>query len=352
TPTAVVRLGLPATAAIPPMTGWPARLRAAIGERHYLCHGGYEYDGAELSALVPDELRRAAFDIATARIRSVAVSSVFSPVNGTMEQEAAHILRAEIPGLRVTCSHEFGRIGLLERENITILNACLVDLADHLAEALTTALAEAAITAPLLLSQNDGTVMNSAYGRRYPAATFASGPTNSMRGAGYLSKVADCAVIDIGGTTTDVGVLTRGFPRESATVTEIAGIRTNWRIPDVLSLGIGGGSRVHDADRIGPDSVGFELTSKARVFGGDVLTATDLAVAAGQAQIGDPALAGIDQGKARVALSTIANRVADAVDRMRTSPAALPVILVGGGSIVLPDTLPGLPDVQRPDHFD
>jgi N-methylhydantoinase A/oxoprolinase/acetone carboxylase beta subunit len=359
TPTAAVRLGLPATAALPPLTGWPQRLRAAIGDRTYLCRGGYEYDGSELSALDRDELRRIAGELAETGVRSVALSSVFAPVNGAMEQEAARILRAEVPELRVSCSHEFGRIGLLERENATILNAALVELADRLADALTAALADAGITAPLLLTQNDGTLMDLDYGRRYPAATFASGPTNSMRGAGFLSGVADCVVLDVGGTTTDIGMLVGGFPREAPAITDIAGIRTNWRMPDVLSLGIGGGSLVRDFSTderttVGPDSVGFELTSKALVFGGDTLTLTDVAVAAGLARVGNTTalVRCFDDVRARAVLATVNERIADAVDRMRTSPAPLPVVLVGGGSVVLPDSFPGLPDVRRPDHSD
>ena len=359
TPTAVVRLGLPATAALPPLTGWPERLRSAVGDRTYLCHGGYEYDGTELSPLDPDELRRVAADLAAAGVRSVALSSVFAPVNGSMEDEAAALLRDEVPELRVSCSHEFGRIGLLERENATVLNAALVDLADELADALTGALADAGITAPLLLSQNDGTLMDIEYGRRFPAATFASGPTNSMRGAGFLSGVADCAVIDVGGTTTDIGVLVGGFPRETTSTTDVAGIRTNWRMPDVLSLGIGGGSLVrHFSDgektTVGPDSVGFALSGRALVFGGDTLTLTDVAVAAGLARVGTMTalVRRFDQARAQAVLAGAAERIADAVDRMRTSPDPLPVVLVGGGSVVLPDTLPGLPDVRRPAHAD
>lgn len=359
TPTAVIRLGLPATAAIPPLTAWPRRLRAAVGDRAYLCHGGYEYDGSPLSTLDPDELRRVAAELAGAGVRSVALSSVFAPVNGVMEEEAAAILRAEVPGLRVSCSFELGRIGLLERENATVLNAALIELADRLADALTAALAEAGITAPLLLSQNDGTLMDIGYCRRFPAATFASGPTNSMRGAGFLSGVTDCAVIDVGGTTTDVGLLVGGFPREASAITDIAGIRTNWRMPDVLSLGIGGGSLVRDFSSderttVGPDSVGFALTSRALVFGGDTLTLTDIAVAAELARVGSTTalVRRFDAHRARAVLSGVNERIADAVDRMRTSPAPLPVVLVGGGSVLLPDALPGLPDVRRPDHSD
>jgi N-methylhydantoinase A/oxoprolinase/acetone carboxylase beta subunit len=359
TPTAVIRLGLPATTAIPPLTAWPPRLRTAVGDRAYLCHGGYEYDGTELSTMDPDELRRVATELAEAGVRSVALSSVFAPVNGAMEEEAAGILRAEVPGLRVSCSFEFGRIGLLERENATVLNAALIELADRLADALTAALAEAGITAPLLLSQNDGTLMDIEYCRRFPAATFASGPTNSMRGAGFLSGVTDCAVIDVGGTTTDIGMLVGGFPREAPAVTDIAGIRTNWRMPDVLSLGIGGGSLVREFSSderttVGPDSVGFALTSKALVFGGDTLTLTDVAVAAGRARIGTTTalVRRFDEDRAQAVLTAVNERIADAVDRMRVSPAPLPVVLVGGGSVVLPDALPGLPDVRRPEHSD
>ena len=105
--------------------------------------------------------------------------------------------------------------------------------------------------------------MSVEYAERYPVATFASGPTNSMRGAAFLSGLDDCAVVDIGGTTSDVGMLQHGFPREAAVAVEIGGVRTNFRMPDVLSLGIGGGSLVDvDGAEVGPQSVGYELTAE------------------------------------------------------------------------------------------
>jgi N-methylhydantoinase A/oxoprolinase/acetone carboxylase beta subunit len=245
-------------------------------------------------------------------------------------------------------------VGLLERENATIVNAALRELAAHIVDGLSASVTGAGITAPLYLSQNDGTLMDVDFARRYPVATFASGPTNSMRGAAVLSGLDTCAVVDVGGTTSDVGVLRHGFPREATTDVTVAGIRTNFRMPDVLSIGIGGGSRVrHDgAVSVGPDSVGYELTSKALVFGGDTLTATDIAVAAGRAEIGDPALvAHIGKELAEAALRRIASDVADAVERMRTSAEPLPVVAVGGGSMLLPDELAGSGTVHRPGHY-
>jgi N-methylhydantoinase A/oxoprolinase/acetone carboxylase beta subunit len=354
-PTAALRLGLPATASLPPMVDWPQRLVDAVQGRSYLAHGGHEFDGRHISELDEEELRRAAADMGAHGVRSVAISSVFSPVNTEFEQRAAAVLAEELgPDVAISLSHEIGRIGLLERENATIINAALRELATGIVDGLAKSVSGHGITAPIYLSQNDGTLMDVDFARRYPVATFASGPTNSMRGAAVLSGLGSCAVIDVGGTTSDVGILTNGFPREATTEVVVAGIRTNFRMPDVLSVGIGGGSLVRGDGEVtvGPDSVGYRLTQEALVFGGRTLTATDVAVAAGRAVIGDPArVASIDRDLARRALARIAADVADVVERMRTSSEPLPVVAVGGGSILLPDELPGLGVVHRPENF-
>jgi N-methylhydantoinase A/oxoprolinase/acetone carboxylase beta subunit len=352
-PTACVRLGMPATAALPPLVDWPDDLRQALGGHVYLAHGGHEVDGRTISPLDPSELRRIGTDISARGLRSIAISSVFSPVNAEFELEAAEILAAEVPDAAISVSHEIGRIGLLERENATIMNACLRPLASDIVAAFHAALAEFGIDAPVYLSQNDGTLMSVDYTERYPVATFASGPTNSMRGAAFLSGREDCAVVDIGGTTADVGVLQHGFPREAALAVDIGGVRTNFRMPDVLPLGIGGGSLV-DTERaeVGPRSVGYELAERALVFGGDTLTATDIAVAAGRAEIGDPArVAGLDRDLVARTLARIEERIAEVVDRMKTSREPIPVVIVGGGSVLLGDELSGAAELVKPPHF-
>ncbi len=353
--TAAIRLGLPASRALPPMVDWPDRLRSALGGHVYLCHGGHEFDGRELSPLDPSEIRRAAADIAAKGVRSIAVSSVFSPVNAGLEEEAARILEAELPGIPISLSHEIGRVGLLERENATIVNASLRELAVTIVAAFRAALGELGIDAPVYLSQNDGTLMSVDYAERYPVSTFASGPTNSMRGAALLSGERECAVVDIGGTTADIGVLRHGFPRDAALAVEIGGVRTNFRMPDVLSMGLGGGSLVTgDADNVavGPTSVGYELTSRALVFGGDTLTASDIAVAAGRADFGDrDAVRDLDRGLVQAALERAERMIAETVDRMKTGPEPIPVVVVGGGSILLGEELAGASRLVRPDYF-
>jgi len=353
-PTACVRLGLPSTRALPPMVDWPDELRRALGGHVWLAHGGHEFDGRPISSLDAAELRRIAAEIGERGIGSVAVSSVFSPVNADFELEASELLAAELPGVAVSLSHEIGRVGLLERENATILNACLRSLAGDIVAAFRSALAGFGIDAPVYLSQNDGTLMSVEHTERYPVATFASGPTNSMRGAAFLSGLDDCAVVDIGGTTADVGILQHGFPREAAVAVDIGGVRTNFRMPDVLSLGIGGGSLVREgaAPRVGPQSVGYELTRRALVFGGDTLTASDLAVRAGRASFGEPQrVAGLADALVATALEEIEQRIAEVVDRMKVSAEPIPVVVVGGGSVLLGEQLSGAAELVKPPHF-
>jgi N-methylhydantoinase A/oxoprolinase/acetone carboxylase beta subunit len=353
-PTAAIRLGLPATAALPPMIDWPSDLRDTIGNRWFLCHGGHEFDGREIAPFDPDEVRRAAAKIAEAGVMAVAVSSVFSPVNAALEERAAEIIAAEIPGATITRSHTIGRLGLLERESAAILNACLHDVAAVTIQGFRRAIHRIGIQAPLYLTQNDGTLMSAEFAECFPVFTVASGPTNSMRGAAFLSGRQDALVIDIGGTTADVGALTHGFPREASFVVEVGGVRTNFRMPDVTSIGLGGGSLIGtDPLTIGPQSVGYRPTREALIFGGTTLTATDIAVAAGSASLGDACrVRHLDSTLVQTALDAIHTRAERAIDRVKLNATPIPLIIVGGGSILLNRALAGSSEMIKPDHFE
>lgn len=207
----------------------------------------------------------------------------------------------------------------------------------------------AGVAAPVFISQNDGTLMSSDTGKRYPVMTFSSGPTNSMRGALYLSGVQDAIVVDVGGTTADIGMLSGGFPRPSGAEVQVGGVRTNFRMPDVLPIGLGGGSVVRSqGDRIGPDSVGHELVTQGLVFGGDIMTASDIGIAAGLAEFGDPARATIDRDIVETSLARVKSMLADAIDKVKTSADPLPLIAVGGGAFLVSDDIPGVSEIIRP----
>jgi N-methylhydantoinase A/oxoprolinase/acetone carboxylase beta subunit len=351
-PVGVIRLGLPATQALPPMVDWPDDLRAVVEGYVALAHGGREFDGRPISPFDEGEIRRAAEEMRAREIGAVAVVSVFSPVDPSDEERAAEIVRAVLPDAFITRSFDIGRIGLLERESAAIINCCLHRLAADTIDGFRRALIALGLDAPVFLTQNDGTLMTAEFAQRYPILTFASGPTNSMRGAAFLSGLKDAIVVDIGGTTTDVGVLMNGFPREAAIAADIGGVRTNFRMPDVHSIGLGGGSLVN-LPAVGPRSVGYELTTRALVFGGDTLTATDIAVASGGASVGDATrIAHLPRTTIDTALAAIGDRVDDAVDRVKLSAAPEPVIVVGGGRILVQRPIAGASELVIPPHHD
>jgi len=351
---AAVRIGLPASASLPPFCDWPEDLAHSVRGEVFMLEGGHDYDGRPIVPFDEAGMRQAARRIRQSGIRSVAVAAIFSPLDPSCEERARAILAEECPEAAVTLSHDLGRIGLLERENAALLNAALVELARTTVAGFSRAIAASGIAAPLYLTQNDGTVMAADIAAALPVMSFASGATDSMRGAAFLSGLSDAMVIDVGGTSTDVGQLRRGFPREANSVVEIGGVRTLFRMPDLLSIGLGGGSVVErDPFAVGPQSVGYRLTREALVFGGDTLTATDAAVAAGLAAIGDTgAVAGLSRDLVAAVLGEARAKIEDSVDRMKTEAGDLPLIAVGGGAFLVPDRVTGISEVIHVPHGD
>lgn len=360
----ILRLASPSGEALPPMTAWPPDLAACLDARVFLLPGGHEVDGREIAPLDETRVRQAARALRRDGIEAIAITSAFAPMNATMETHAAALVADEHPGARITLSHGIGRLGLVERENAAILNAALSTLARRVVDAFGSALQTLGLDAPLYLSQNDGTLIGCERAATHPVMGIGSGPTNSMRGAAFLSGVAEAIVLDVGGTTTDIGVLASGFPRESSIAVDIGGVRTNARMPDILSLALGGGTRIHldpalwqgrtpdpGALRIGPDSVGYRIARDGFLFGGDTLTASDIALAAGIAGFGDAAkLPALSTDVLDATLARFRQMLEEGIDRMKTARGDAALIAVGGGAFLVPDTLRGAARVLRPEH--
>ncbi len=349
---AAIRIGLPSGDGLPPKVGWPGDINATLGDHVYMMRGGTLYDGRPVADLDYAELDRIVADIKHKQIDTVAIAAAFAPMTADPELLVAEQLRAAIPDVRVTCSHTIGRLGLLERENAALLNASLLKFADSVVSSFGDALRKRGLNCRFFVSQNDGTLMDAEFVREFPALTFASGPTNSLRGACKLTGLDNAIVVDIGGTTSDIGILQDGFPRESNIVIDVGGVRTNFRMPDILAVGLGGGSIVNeDGTVIGPHSVGHNLVTEGLAFGGDTLTATDLLVAAGKLQLGPdqqpvslPAET-IDNG-----LHTIQQTLNLGIEKMMPSSDPLPVVLVGGGTVLVSEKLEAASEMHCPEH--
>lgn len=356
--TAVVRICLPATLSVPPFSDWPEDIREIIDAGSYLVKGGYEFDGRKINPLDENHLNEIALTLKDKEINSVVINCVFSPVNDDLEKRAADIFNEIHPDCEVTLSSEVGRIGLLERENAAILNSSLLPLSQKTVSAFYDALKVCGLYCPFFVTQNDGTLMNAEFVKKFPVLTFASGPTNSMRGAVFLSGEYDAIVVDIGGTTTDVGLVQQGFPRQASTCVNVGGVRTNFRMPDMVSIGLGGGSCVKFTEvlstvgvEVGPQSVGYRILEEALVFGGSQTTATDIAVASGRASFGDiDAVKAIKPALIKICIEEIDRILLDVVEKNRLSASDIPVIIVGGGSVIAANKIGDL-NVIKPNNF-
>ncbi|MED1469224.1 hydantoinase/oxoprolinase family protein [Bacillus salipaludis] len=350
----VIRIGKPATTTIPPFTDWPEDLREKIEAGSTIVSGGYEFDGRIISELNREEVSAFCKDI-KGKVESIAISGVFAPVNKEQEQAVATWVCTELGDIPISLSNEIGSIGLLERENATILNAALISTGKMVINGFAKALEGHGIKAQMFFSQNDGTLMNETYALRYPILTMGCGPTNSIRGSAHLSGLQDAIVLDVGGTTSDIGVLTKGFPRQSSLAVNICGVNTNFRMPDILSIGLGGGTQIKEINRdikIGPESVGYEITKKAFLFGGNVLTASDIVTRLGHAF--EEQVTKVEHLSFEFCNKVFEKMTAlleDAIDQMKTSSKEVPLILSGGGSIIVPKWLKGVSEVIRPNHY-
>jgi N-methylhydantoinase A/oxoprolinase/acetone carboxylase beta subunit len=353
---AVIRIGGPATHAIRPLFGWPGDLRAAVSVDETIVDGGIELDGREIVPLDRDAVR-GFLESLCEPVDAVAITSVFAPVSSRHELAAEEVTRSVLGDVHVSLSHQVGSIGLLERENATVLNAALIAVAGDVSRALEQALSAHGLSPVTFFAQNDGTLMALDYAHRMPVLTIGSGPANSLRGAAHLMGADDGLVADIGGTSTDIGVLVKGFPRESSAGVEVGGVRTTFRMPDLVSIALGGGTVVRPGDngdgvQVGPASTGQRLTQEGLVFGGSTPTMTDAAVLTGRATLGDPAGAKDHEALLAEAVKRADAMLADAVDRIKTSRSEQPLVLVGGGSVIAPQSLAGVSEIHRPEHFE
>ncbi|EIN06702.1 Hydantoinase/oxoprolinase [Punctularia strigosozonata HHB-11173 SS5] len=376
---AVIRLGAPYTEECPPFIDFPPILRSITEGHVAILKGGLQIDGSAINDIDEAELKAEAAKIRDKGLTSVVLVGIYSPLDqndGTSQEDRAKDILSQAlgPGVDIVCSREVGHAGLLERENASILNASILAFARRTIRGFQRAMNRLGLKCPLFLTQNDGTLITAAKAAKLPIRTFASGATNSMRGAAYLAhgkgveqqdgvEHGNLVVVDIGGTTTDVGVLLpSGFPRQAAAYIEVAGVRTNFSMPDVQSIGLGGGSRVHVSETaagetvvsVGPDSTGYKLLTEGLVFGGSTLTATDCVVATDESlQVGDrtKVSGAIPESVLQGARAAMKKLLEDVVDRMKTSPEPATVLLVGGGSILAPSSLKGVANIVRPPFF-
>lgn len=220
--------------------------------------GGHDQFGNEVAPL-DEAAARAAILARRDTVEAFAVSGYFGVRNPNHENRVRALVD-ELTGRPVTCGHELtSQLNAVRRATTVALNAHLILPLRELIQSVQQTLTRCGIAAPLMVVKGDGSLMRADWALHRPIETILSGPAASVVGAWHLSGRRDVWVVDVGGTTTDIGALQDGVPILNRDGASVAGWRTMVEAVDVRTAGLGGDSQVRiDADgeiSIGPRRV-------------------------------------------------------------------------------------------------
>ncbi len=227
-------------------------------EEVVVIRGAHDLGGSETAPLDSDAARKAVRRM-TDRVDAFAVSGYFSIYNAAHELQLKELIAAECAH-PVVCGHELSSgVGMVERAVTAALNASLLPVIGELLDAVMHIMAENNIHAPLMVVRGDGSLISEKSARSRPVETVLSGPAASVIGACWLTGLSDAVVVDMGGTTSDIGVVSGAIPAASENGAVVGGWRTRVRSIDMWTAGLGGDSRIlvksADEIHIGPRRV-------------------------------------------------------------------------------------------------
>jgi N-methylhydantoinase A/oxoprolinase/acetone carboxylase beta subunit len=239
------RVGLIAAVAHPESFRFPGEIPA---ERVAVIAGAHDTRGRESAPLDLDAAGRAIAGMA-GEVDAIAISGYFSIYNASHELRLKELIAARC-NLPVVCGHELtGAVGLVERAVTAVLNARLLPVLRELLDAARQMLDRHGIEAPIMVVQGDGSLVGEELARQRPVETVLSGPAASIAGACRLTGLADAVVVDMGGTTTDIGIVAGGSIATAESGAVVGGWQTRVKAVDMWSVGLGGDSRIE----ISPD---------------------------------------------------------------------------------------------------
>ena len=278
-----------------------------------------------------EEPERLAAAIEASGAEAVAICLLFSYLDPAHERRVAEHLRARLPGVHVSASHEvLPRFREFERCSTTVIDAYLSPLLGSYLGELGEAAGAAGLPRPLVM-QSSGGVAPADEAARAGAWSVLSGPAGGAVGAGLLASLSgdgDALGFDMGGTSCDVCVVEAGEVRRTDG-REIDGRPIQLPMVDVHTVGAGGGSigwrDSGGALRAGPRSAGADPGPACYGRGGSEPTVTDANLLLGRLA-GDSRLAGgveLDAEAAERAIAELAGSLG--LDPLQTAAGILRV---------------------------
>jgi N-methylhydantoinase A/oxoprolinase/acetone carboxylase beta subunit len=218
----------------------PARIPA---EEIVVIDGAHNREGHETTALDIRGGEEAVLRLSD-NVEAFAVSGYFSIYNPAHELKLKEFI-AGVCRHPVVCGHELtGAVGMVERAITAAFNARLLPIVGDLLDSVGEILKQKGIEAPLMIVKGDGSLISEKAARNRPVETILSGPAASIIGASWLTGLKDAVIVDMGGTTTDIGILAGGMPGISEDGAIIGGWQTRIRSIEMQTVGLGGDSRI------------------------------------------------------------------------------------------------------------
>ncbi|MDY9925002.1 hydantoinase/oxoprolinase family protein [Methanosarcina sp.] len=233
-------------------------LEKELPAEHVLfARGGHNHNGEEVSPLDLEAIEKFALSVKD-KVSAFAISSYFSTRNPEHELKARDCI-LKIAGLPAVCGHELSQeLGAYERAVTAFLNAQLIPVTRQFVKSIIADMMERGINARLLMLKCDGSVIGIRDALQKPIETIFSGPAASLVGASYLSGLKTCAVVDVGGTSTDISSICTGVPDLSDEGAIVGGWKTRVRAIRMETTATGGDSHVWTMNRelhLGPRRV-------------------------------------------------------------------------------------------------
>ena len=258
---------------------------------------------------------------------SVAVCFLHSYLNPVHELAAVERLAQALPDISISRSSDvLPQIKEYERVSTTIVNAYVEPIVRRYLTSLEARLGEAGFKGSLFVVLSHGGMAPVEEASRLAAGTVLSGPAGGMSGGRRCSDlvgIPDLVPFDMGGTSTDISLITGGQASLSADGM-LAGQRIALRSLDIASIAAGGGSIASvDASRtlrVGPESAGSVPGPACYGNGGQAATVTDANVVLGY--LDAAAFMGGKRPLDRAASEAAIDRIADTMDLSRVEAAA------------------------------
>ncbi|MDD4496832.1 MAG: hydantoinase/oxoprolinase family protein, partial [Methanosarcinaceae archaeon] len=211
---------------------------------HYIqVSGGHKYNGERAAPLDLEAVRKFALEVKD-RVSAFAVSSFFSIRNPEHEVEVKKTV-LELTGLPVVCAHELSQdLGAYERAITAFFNAQLIPISEKFMQTVVNETESRGMDARVLMLKCDGSVVGIKKALQKPIESIFSGPAGSLVGAAFLSKKETCAMIDVGGTSTDISLIKNGVPEMSEAGAVVGGWKTRVRAIKMETSAMGGDSHI------------------------------------------------------------------------------------------------------------